>query len=162
MPCVCNATLLGGWHVELQTLLVLGGRASVECISSVRCPAGADSRVVVDNSFCTNWHNWNFVEVIRAMDFLIVSLLGSRCEKWRMLRVSLTWSRNSSHSCRGQFLSTAASPAMKRSLNVVIAHLAALTWWLWGGTRGMSILLYLMYVSTIFEHSLSIRFMVGL
>ncbi len=56
-PCVRNATLSGGWHVELQTPIVLGGGANVECISSVRRPAGVDSRVIVDEAFCTNWRD---------------------------------------------------------------------------------------------------------
>ncbi len=76
MPRVRNATLLGGWHVELQTPIVLGGEANVECISSVWRPAGADSRVVIHQSFCTDWHNWTFVEVIRAMDLLVGRCAG--------------------------------------------------------------------------------------
>ncbi len=70
-PCVRDATLSGGWHVELQTLIVLGGRANIECISSVRHPAGADGGVIVDETFSTDWHDWCFVEVIRAMDLLV-------------------------------------------------------------------------------------------
>jgi hypothetical protein len=48
------------------------------------------------------------------------------------MSVSSTWCRNLSHSYRGQFLSTMASPAMKCSLNVAMARLAALTQCLWG------------------------------
>jgi hypothetical protein len=76
MPCVRNATLAGGWHVELQTPLVLGGGANVKCISSVRRPAGADSGVVVYKAFCNNWHNWSFVEVIRAVDIFVGRFAG--------------------------------------------------------------------------------------
>jgi hypothetical protein len=75
-PCVCNATSLGGWHVELQTTIVLGGRANVECISSVRRPAGADDRVILDKAFSTDWHSCCFVEVIRAMDLLVGRFSG--------------------------------------------------------------------------------------
>ncbi len=75
-PCVRNATLLGGWHVELQTLIVLGGGANVECISSMRRPAGADSGVIVDEAFSTNRQDWSFVKVIRAVDNLIDRFAG--------------------------------------------------------------------------------------
>ncbi len=98
MPCVCNATSLGGWHVELQTPIVLGGRAKVECISSMRRPAGADSRVVVDEAFSTGQHNGCFVEVIRAVDLFVGRFAGSWREKWRRLSVSLTRCRKLSHS----------------------------------------------------------------
>jgi hypothetical protein len=76
MPCIHNATLADGWHVELQTLIVLGGGANVECISSVRHPAEADSGVIIDQFFCTDWHNWSFVEVIRAVDLLVGRFAG--------------------------------------------------------------------------------------
>ncbi len=76
MPCVCNATLLGGWHVELQTPIVLGGRANLECISYVRRPAGTDSGVVLEKAFCTNWYDWSFVKVMRAMDLLVGRFAG--------------------------------------------------------------------------------------
>ncbi len=76
MPCVHNTTSLGGWHVELQTLIVLGGRANVECISSVRHPAGADGREVVDEAFISNWCGWCFVEVIRTIDLLVGRFIG--------------------------------------------------------------------------------------
>ncbi len=68
----------GGWQVdvELQTPIVLGGRAYVECISSVRCPAAADSRVIVDKAFCTDWRDWSFVEVIRAVDLFVGRFAG--------------------------------------------------------------------------------------
>ena len=75
-PCVHNATLLGGWHVELQTSIVLGGGANVECISSVWRSAGMDSGVVADKAFCTDWHDWSFVEVIRAMDLHVGRFAG--------------------------------------------------------------------------------------
>jgi hypothetical protein len=61
MPCVHNVTSSGGWHVELQTLTMLGGGANIECISSMRPPAGVDSGVVVDKAFITDWRNWSFV-----------------------------------------------------------------------------------------------------
>ncbi len=76
-PCVYNATLLGGWHVELQTPIVLGGRANVECISSMQRSAGADSGVVVDKTFSTDWRGWSFVEVIRAVDLLVGRFAGT-------------------------------------------------------------------------------------
>jgi hypothetical protein len=75
-PCVHDVTLLSGWHVELQTSVVLGGRANVECISSVRRPAGADGGVIVDKAFSTKWHNWCFIEVIRAVDLLVGRFAG--------------------------------------------------------------------------------------
>jgi hypothetical protein len=59
LPCVCNKTLSGGWHVELQILIVLGGGVNVECISSVWRPAGVDSGVVVNEAFCIDWRNWS-------------------------------------------------------------------------------------------------------
>jgi hypothetical protein len=71
MPGVRNATLLGGWHVELQTLIVLGGGANVECIGSMRHPAGADCGVIVDQSFHTHWGDWSFVKVIWTVDLLV-------------------------------------------------------------------------------------------
>ncbi len=114
-PCVHDATLSGGWHVELRTPIVFGGAASVECISSVHRPAGTDDRVVLDKAFSTDRRYWSFVEVIRAMDLLLGRLLGSWHEKQRRLSVSSTWGRNSSHSCRGQFLLTVTSPAMSVS-----------------------------------------------
>ncbi len=76
-PCVPNATSLGGWHVQLQTPIVLGGRADVECISSVQHPAGIDNGVVVDKTFSTDQHNWCFVEVIRTVDLLIGRFAGT-------------------------------------------------------------------------------------
>jgi hypothetical protein len=74
MPYVHNTTLLGGWHLELQTPIVLGGGANIECISSVWRPAGSDSVVVVDEAFCTDWCDWSFVEVIRAVELSVGSL----------------------------------------------------------------------------------------
>jgi hypothetical protein len=65
----------------------------------------------------------------------LADLLGSRQEKQRKFSMSSTCGKNSSQSCRGQSLSTVASAAMKCSLNVAMARLAALTRWLWGGTR---------------------------
>ena len=71
MPCVNIGTLSDGWHVESQTPIMLGSWANVECISSVWRPAGADSRVVVDEAFSTKWCNQSFVEFIRDMDLLV-------------------------------------------------------------------------------------------
>ncbi len=76
LPCVRNATSLGGWHVELQTPIVLGGRAEVECISSMRRPAGTDGRVIVNEAFSTNQCGWCFVEVIRTVDLLVCRFAG--------------------------------------------------------------------------------------
>jgi hypothetical protein len=76
LPCVCDATSLSGWHEELQALIVLGGRANKECISSVRYPAGADGGVVIDEAFSTNRCNWCFVEVIRTIDLLAGKFSG--------------------------------------------------------------------------------------
>ncbi len=59
LPCVCNKTLSGGWHVELQILIVLGGGVNVECISSVRRPAGVDSGVVINEAFRIDWRDWS-------------------------------------------------------------------------------------------------------
>jgi hypothetical protein len=55
-------------------------------------------------------------------------------------------------------MSTVARVAMKCSLKVMIARSAALTLWLCGGTRCMSILLEWMCFSTAVEHSLSMTF----
>ncbi len=77
------------------------------------------------------------------------------------LRVSSTCSRKLSQSWSGQSLSTVASAEMKCSLNVAIACLAALTRWLWGGMRWMSMLLVLMWVLSALEHSLSMTLSVG-
>ncbi len=76
MPCVYNATSLGGWHVESQTLIVFGGRANVECIGPMRRPAGADCRVVVDQSFHTDWHDQSFVKVMRAVYLFVGRFAG--------------------------------------------------------------------------------------
>ncbi len=76
LPCVHYATLLGGWRVELQTLIVLGGRADIKCISFVRCPPGADGGVVVDKAFGSDWCNWCFVEVISTVDLLVGRFSG--------------------------------------------------------------------------------------
>jgi hypothetical protein len=67
---------LGGWHVELQTPIVLGGRANVECISFVWRPAGVDSMVAVDRAFCTDWRNRSFVEIIWAVDLFFGRFAG--------------------------------------------------------------------------------------
>ncbi len=48
------------------------------------------------------------------------------------LKVVSTCFRKSSQSWSGQSLSTVVSVEMKCFLNVAIAHLVALTWWLWG------------------------------
>jgi hypothetical protein len=125
---------MGGWHVQTQTPIVLGGWANIKCISSVWCPAGMDSRVIVDKAFSSDWHNWFFVEVIKIVD-LLVGRFVSWHEKQRRLSVSSTCCKNSSHSCRRQFLSAVVSPSIKCSLNVAMLRLLALTWWLWGGTR---------------------------
>ncbi len=101
MTCVCNATLLGGWHVELQTLIVLGGGANVECISFVWCPAGVDSGFVVDKPFVPIGTIGVFLKSHGLWTSSLADLLGSRHEKRRRLRASSTWCRNSSHSCRG-------------------------------------------------------------
>ncbi len=77
------------------------------------------------------------------------------------LRVSSTCGRKSSLSWSGQSLSTVASAEMKCSLNVAIACSAALTQWLWGRTRWMSMLLVLMWASTDLGNSLSIAFGIG-
>jgi hypothetical protein len=76
MPCVCSATSLGGWHVESQTLIVLGGGANVECIGSVQRPAGTDCGVVVDQSFCTDWRDRSFGKVIWAVDLVVGGFAG--------------------------------------------------------------------------------------
>ncbi len=76
MPRVYDATFLGCWHVELQTLIVLGGRVNIECISSVRPPAGTDGGVIVYEAFSTDWHDCHFVEVIRTVDLLIGRFAG--------------------------------------------------------------------------------------
>ncbi len=70
MPCVYNATSPGSWHLESQTLTILGGRANIECISSMQRPAGADRGVIVDEAFSTDWHDWSYVYVIRAVHLL--------------------------------------------------------------------------------------------
>jgi hypothetical protein len=75
-PCVHIVTLLGGWHVELQTPIVLGGRANVECTSSVGYPTGADGGVVVGEAFSTDRLDWYFVEVIKAVDLLVGRFAG--------------------------------------------------------------------------------------
>ncbi len=92
---------------------------------------------------------------------VLADLLGFRREKRSIFNVSSTCGRNSSHSWRGQCVSTVASAAMKCSLKVVMARSAALTRWLCGGTRWMLIFSDLMYFSTAAEHSLSITFSVG-
>jgi hypothetical protein len=74
--CVCNATLLGGWHVELQTPIVFGGGANVECIRTVWRPAGSGSGVIVDEAFCTNWGDRSFFEVTRAMNLFVGRFSG--------------------------------------------------------------------------------------
>jgi hypothetical protein len=71
LPCVHDATLLGCWHLELQTPIVLGGRANVECISSVQHPAGVDGGVIVDKTFSSDQRDWCFGEVIRTVDLLV-------------------------------------------------------------------------------------------
>jgi hypothetical protein len=75
-PCVCNATSTGGWLVELQTPIVLGGRANIKCISSMPRPADADGGVVVDKAFSSNWRIWCFVKVIRTVDLLVGRFVG--------------------------------------------------------------------------------------
>ncbi len=50
-----------------------------------------------------------------------------------MFNVSLTCGRNSSHSWRGQSVSTVARAAMQCSLKVAMACSVALTQWLLGG-----------------------------
>jgi len=86
---------------------------------------------------------------------LFADLLGVMREKRSMLRVSCTWGRNSSQSCRGQVGSTVDSVEMKCSLNVAIARSAALTRWLCGGTSCRSIFCLWMCLTTALEHSLS-------
>jgi hypothetical protein len=76
MPCVRNPTSSGSWYVESQTPIVLGGGTNVECISSVQCPAGMDSGVILDKAFCTDWQDWSFVEVIRAVDLFVGRFAG--------------------------------------------------------------------------------------
>jgi hypothetical protein len=55
---------------------VLGGGANVECIGSVQRPAGVDCGVIVDQSFCTIWHNQSCVKVIWAVDLLVGRFAG--------------------------------------------------------------------------------------
>jgi hypothetical protein len=76
LPCVHNVTLSGGWHVELQTPIVLGDRFDVKCISSVWRPAGADCGVVIDEAFSYDRHNWSFVDVISTVELLICRFSG--------------------------------------------------------------------------------------
>ncbi len=114
---------------------MLGGRADLKWISPVWPQAGADGRVIVDKTFCSKWPNGGFVEVKNPLTSLLADLLGSRPEKQQRLSVSLTCCKILSHSWRGQFLLTVASPTMNCSLNVAMARLAALTRWLWGGPR---------------------------
>ncbi len=78
-----------------------------------------------------------------------------------MFNVSTTCGRNSSQSWRGQSISTVEKAAMKCSLNVAMARLAAFSQWMCGGTSWMSIALDRMYFLTAAEHSLSIMFSAG-
>ncbi len=55
---------------------MLGGGANIECIGSVRRPAGVDCGVIVDQSFCTDWHDWSFVKVIWAVELLVDRFSG--------------------------------------------------------------------------------------
>jgi hypothetical protein len=76
---MCPQCNIVGWlacRIALQTPLLLGGGANVKCISSVWRPAGPDSGVVVYKAFYTNWHDWSFVEVIRAVDLFVGRFAG--------------------------------------------------------------------------------------
>jgi hypothetical protein len=70
LPFVRNARLSGGWNVELQTPIVLGGRTNVECISPMWHLAGTDNGVIIDEAFSNDGCDWCFVEVKRTVDLL--------------------------------------------------------------------------------------------
>jgi hypothetical protein len=78
-----------------------------------------------------------------------------------MFKVSLTCRQNSSQSGRGQSILMVAMAAMKCSLKVAMACLAALAQWLCGGASWMLIDLDWIYFLAAEEHLLSITFSVG-
>ncbi len=74
-------TAISSWHVEPQTLIVLGGRADIKCISSVQRPAVTDDGVVADEASSSHWQDWCFVEVIRTVDLLVDRFSGIEARK---------------------------------------------------------------------------------
>ncbi len=72
-----------------------------------------------------------------------------------MFKVSSTCERNSSQSWREQSISMVVRAAMKCSLNLAMARLAAFARWLCRGMSWVLIALDWMYLLTAAEHSLS-------
>jgi hypothetical protein len=64
-----------------------------------------------------------------------VESLGSVRDPLRRFNVSNACGMSPSHRWRGKSLSVGANPAMKWLLNVWMALLAALRWWMYGGAN---------------------------
>ena len=92
------------------------------------------------------------------------NMFGLILEDLSMSSVSCTCGANSSHSCSGsgKSLSVVASASMNASLNVWIAHSAALTWWLCGSTSCKSHSFLVRTFLIYFVAWLSIKFIFGL
>ncbi len=129
-PSVGNTMLSCCGHEETHTPVVLGGTVNVICVGAMWSPTCTDDGVIVNKAFRSEGRVGCLVEIEKLLTSLLADLLGSRQENQTRFSLSSTCGKKSSQSCRGQSLSTVASAAMKCSLNVVMAHLAALTQWL--------------------------------
>ncbi len=62
---------VGCWDVKMQTTVVIGRGANIESISSMWCPGGLCSRIVVHQCLSTLWGKRHLVEVKRAVEFVV-------------------------------------------------------------------------------------------
>ncbi len=54
-PCVGYAVPPGCRHVKTKAPVMLGGWVDIISIRAMEHPAGADGRILVDESFCSKW-----------------------------------------------------------------------------------------------------------
>jgi len=114
---------------------VLGGNADVISVGSMWGPTRADGRVVVQKAFCSKGRDGHLVVIKKGVDFFVGGPGGITARETKEVEREFDLRQKFIPELQGQSLSTVASPTIKCSLNVAMGRSAALTRWLWGGTR---------------------------
>ncbi len=108
--------------------------AQVPSINAPWCPQPPVIPILVNNGFAPQGCKRFLFQLYGPLRASYADISGFILDARIRLIVSLTCGMSLSHNWRGNLLSVVASTAMKASLNICIAHLAAFTWWLWGST----------------------------
>ncbi len=70
-PRVCKAEMPSQWDVEMKTTVVVVGRANVETVSCMQRSGGSCCGIVINQCFCLERVKGHFVEIKRAVKFLV-------------------------------------------------------------------------------------------